>query len=66
MFFSTFTNTGGVTTVALAVASGHLTFTQAGANTQVFADADGGANTNVLLATLNNTTAASVQALTLI
>jgi Ca2+-binding RTX toxin-like protein len=66
MFFTTFTNTGGVTTVAQAVASGHLTFTQAGANTQVFADADGGANNNVLLATLNNTTAASVQALTLI
>jgi Ca2+-binding RTX toxin-like protein len=66
MFFTTFTNTGGVTTVAQAVASGHLTFTQAGADTQVFADADGGANNNVLLATLNNTTAASVQALTLI
>jgi Ca2+-binding RTX toxin-like protein len=66
MFFPTFTNTGGVTTVAQAVASGHLTFTQAGANTQVFADADGGANNNVLLATLNNTTASAVQALTLI
>jgi Ca2+-binding RTX toxin-like protein len=66
MFFPTFTNTAGVTTVAQAVASGHLTFTQAGADTLVFADADGGANNNVLLATLNNTTAAAVQVVTLI
>jgi biopolymer transport protein ExbD len=42
------------------------TFTQAGADTQVFADADGGANGNVLLATLTAVNAAQVQALTLI
>jgi Ca2+-binding RTX toxin-like protein len=66
MFFPTFTNTAGITTVAQAVATGHLTFTQVGANTQVFADANGGSNNKVLLATLQNTTAATVQALTLI
>lgn len=66
MFFPTFTNTGGITTVSQAVASGHLTFTQSGANVQVFADADGGGNNNVLMATLLNQTAASVQNYTLI
>jgi Ca2+-binding RTX toxin-like protein len=66
MFFPTFTGTAGITTVAQAVASGHLTFAQSGANTQVFADANGGANNNVLLATLLNTTAAAVQSVTLI
>jgi trimeric autotransporter adhesin len=69
MFFPTFTNTAGITTVAQAVASGHLTYTQAGANTQVYADANGGAHApgeQVLMATLLNTTAASVQVYTLI
>ncbi len=66
LMFGTFTGTGGITTVAQAVASGHLTFTQAGAHTQVFVDTDGGANGNVLLATLQNTTSSLVQGLTLI
>jgi Ca2+-binding RTX toxin-like protein len=66
MFFATFSNTAGITTIAQAVASGHLTYVQSGANTQVFADADGGGNNNVLMATLLNTTAAGVQQYTLI
>ncbi len=61
-----FANTAGITTVAQAVTSGHLSYVQAGADTQVFADADGGANNNVLLATLLNTTASAVQVYTLI
>ncbi len=65
----TFTNTGGITTVAQAVASGHLTYAQVGADTQVFADANGGAHAageQILMATLQNTTANAVQVYTLI
>ena len=67
--WATFTGTAGIATVAAAVASGHLTFTQSGANTQVFADANGGVHNpgeQILLATVNNTTAAAVQGLTII
>jgi Ca2+-binding RTX toxin-like protein len=64
--FPTFTNTPGVLTVDDAVASGHLSYVQSGANTQVFADADGGGDNNVLLVTLLNTTAVDVQIYTLI
>ena len=66
MFFPTFTNTGSIGTVAQAVASGHLTYQQSGADVLVFADADGGGNNNILLATLLNQTAANVQTYTLI
>ena len=66
MFFPTFSNIAGITTVAQAVASGHITFTQAGADTQVRVDGNGGGNENVLLATLTNTNAGLAQILTLI
>ena len=67
--WATFTGTAGITTVAQAVTGGHLTFTQSGSHTQVYADANGGAHNageQILLATLQNTTASAVQAHTLL
>jgi 2',3'-cyclic-nucleotide 2'-phosphodiesterase (5'-nucleotidase family) len=66
--FPTFANTAGVVTITQAVASGHLSYLQNGADTHVLADADGslGGGAQVLLATLQNTTAANVQIFTLI
>ncbi len=69
LMWGRFSGTGGIIDAAGAVASGHLTFTQAGGDTQVFADANGGVHNpgeQILLATVFNTTAASVQGLTLI
>jgi fibronectin-binding autotransporter adhesin len=66
IMFGTFTGWGGVGGAAGAEASGHLTFTQSGGDTQVLADADGGANNQVLLATLIGTTAANVRNNTLV
>jgi Ca2+-binding RTX toxin-like protein len=66
MWSTVFSNTGGITTVAQAVTSGHLTYTQSGANVLFFADANGGANSNVLMATLQNTTVAGAMSVTLI
>jgi Ca2+-binding RTX toxin-like protein len=66
--FTTFTNWTG-SGAAAAVTSGHLTFMQSGANTLVYADANGGAHNageQILLATLNSTTAAGVQGSTLV
>jgi Ca2+-binding RTX toxin-like protein len=63
--FTTFVGWGGGT-AATAVTGGYLTYTQSGGNTQVFADADGGANNQVLLATITATTAAAVQIVTLV
>jgi Ca2+-binding RTX toxin-like protein len=66
--FTTFTGWSG-TTATQAVANGHLTYTQSGGNTLVFADANGGvhnAGEQILLATLIGTTAAAVQNNTLV
>jgi Ca2+-binding RTX toxin-like protein len=66
--FTTFTNWAGGSS-ASAVADGHLTFTQSGANTLVYADANGGAHgagEQIFLATLVGTTSAAVQNNTLV
>jgi RTX calcium-binding nonapeptide repeat (4 copies) len=63
--FTTFTGAASANAAA-AIANGHLTFTQMGGDTQVFVDADGGANNQVLLATLTGTTTAAVQVVTLV
>ncbi len=52
--FDTFAG-GAAMTTASAQASGHLTVTQLGADTAVYADATGGANNNVLIAVLEGT-----------
>ena len=44
----------------------YLTYAQSGTNTLVYADADGGGDNNVLMATLLETIAADVQTYTLI
>ena len=66
--WSTFTNTGGITTVAQAVASGHFAYVQNGANVEVYADKDGmaGGTASVLLVTVQNQLAANVQTYTLL
>jgi trimeric autotransporter adhesin len=66
--FTSFTGFGGGGAGAAAM-SGHLTFTQLGSDTQVYADANGGAHNageQILLATLTGTTAAAVQTVTLV
>jgi Ca2+-binding RTX toxin-like protein len=66
--FATFTNWTGASAVD-AVADGHLTFDQVGADTLVYADGNGGthiAGEQILLATVIGTTAASVQNSTLV
>jgi hypothetical protein len=66
--FTTFTNWGGGNADA-AVTSGHLTYTQSGSNTLVYADANGGvhnAGEQILLATLNSTLANNVRNNTLV
>jgi Ca2+-binding RTX toxin-like protein len=66
--FTTFTNWSG-SGAAAAVADGHLTCTQLGGNTLVYADANGGvhdAGEQILLVTLIGTTAAAVQGNTLV
>ncbi len=66
--WATFDSTTGVSNIAEAQASGHLTFTASGLHTLVYADFDGGTHEpgeQILLATLQNTTAAAVQAQTL-
>jgi Ca2+-binding RTX toxin-like protein len=66
--FTTFTGWGGGTATT-AETLGYLTYTPSGADTQVFADANGGAHNageQILLATITSTTAAAVQNVTLV
>ncbi|MGL5362782.1 MAG: calcium-binding protein [Bosea sp. (in: a-proteobacteria)] len=68
VMFSTFTGAFG-TTAASAIASGHLTMVQAGADTNIFVDANGGAHgvgEQVLLLIAQNANAAAMQGTVLI